>query len=1149
MARYALIIGIAEYIGSFASLETPVKNANAIATLLDRYGNFNQVRRLPFRREAGQTDLGKVIQKPLTCLQLTRELQQFFQDADGGDVLLYYSGHGFTLKNPLSGTREGFLAASDCQVELNPDRDVVAQKNGISLYDLNALISQHQFGNLVVMLDCCNSGAFLESNMIRRDATAFGYQRDYYLITACRSSSKAYEGEDHSLLTQAILKGLSRDNASRYSGRISGDRLFDVVGEALYNSRQEPLRMGWGRWITLVQYDPQPEESPSAPPTFNSTNPYVGLKAFEPDQADYFYGRERAVRALLDRLNQNRFLAVIGPSGCGKSSLVKAGLLPELKADRIHGSQNWVVVSFTPGRDPLTVLSDALSQQTPDQCVVLFIDQFEELFTLCDNEEIQRQFIKRLNEETVSQDRLTRVILTMRGDFLDRCAEFQESADLINTQSPTTYVVTPLTGRELVEAIVQPALMHGTTFEEGLIDKILEDVADQQGALPLLQYALFELWKGCIGNGKPSRLLTIAGYAEIGGVKGALQRRADKLYQESFTERERALFWQLMEELVEVSEEKATRRRANPHQLPDSLLQIARKLADQRLLMIDDSTIEVTHEALLSEWSLLKSWIDENRDTIRLRRRLEAECQEWIDHSRSDGYLLSGGKLSAIEEWTKGKQPTLPEQEAEFLKRSLERRDREQQTQLEQERRLREEAEARAIAEIEKKIEAEKRAHAELGRTQEALARFKIERQKNRLSIATAISLAGLAALLMVLKSIAEQREAAVVDALISEPIRLANSNNQIEAMVATIQVLSQIKDKYKGVPNALKEVTRNIHEVNRIEGHRDAVLEVSFNQDGSQIISASFDKTVKVWSVDGKLLKPFPDGSPVWGAKFSSNNQHALSTDNDGVVSIWNISSTIRHKLKPKDFQNGDFALKADFNYRGDILAVAYSNNNDSGSIKIFRKDGAFLKTLKTNKNPKVFDVDFSPREDIVASANDDKTVKLWNVSSGNLINTFRGHHKLVFAVKFSPAGNTIASASWDGTIRLWSVDGKPIRVLEGHDDQVNSISFSSSGRFLASASKDETVRIWNVNTGNILHTFRGHTDAVNSVVFSSDEQTVVSASDDRTIRIWRINSNPVNESDINVFLRSSCILVEDYLKNHSQRFSQEFSVCEEYY
>jgi energy-coupling factor transporter ATP-binding protein EcfA2 len=907
MSRYALVIGIAEYTGSFKSLETPVNNANAIADLLVQHGNFKQVKRLPSRVEQGQKDLGKVIKKSLTSENLTRELQQFLQDANGSEVLIYFSGHGFTRFDKLSGEKEGFLATSNCEVELDAEKRVITAKNGISLYSLNTLIKKHKFNSLVVILDCCNAGAFIESDMVRRDVTAFAYEWDHYFITACRGSRKAYEGEDYSLLTQAVLKGLARENAPK-SGRISGDGLFSVVGEELYNSRQEPLRMGWGSGITLVEYHDLPSNNQeAAQPAFDPANPYVGLKAFESNQADYFHGRERAVRALLDRLNDNRFLAVIGPSGCGKSSLVKAGLLPELKADRIPGSHNWVVASFTPGRDPLTVLSDAFSHPpATDQTIVLFIDQFEELFTLCDNEEVQRQFIKRLHEETRKPNQQTRVILTMRGDFLDRCAKFEEAADLINTQVPTTYVVTPLTELELSEAIDQPALMHGATFEDGLKDKILEDVRNQQGALPLLQYALFELWKRCIENSPtpytphPIPHLTLSGYTEIGGVKGALQRRADQLYQEGFTEQERSLFWELMRELVEVSEEKATRRRANRNQLSPSLLQIARKLADQRLLMIDDATIEVAHEALLSEWSLLRDWIEENRDNIHLCRRLELDCQEWLEKSQSDAYLLTGGRLSAIEEWVEKNQPNLPDLQVGFLKKSLERRNKELQTQLDQERQLREEAEARAVAEIEKKLEAEARAEAEAERVQESIARVKAEKQKTQIAFRLGSFLAILSFLtgMSAIWAQAERQTAQTNEtkALVANAQAIARTHDQLRALMATVEALKQLKKKQQQVPSELQKIVNETQEYNRLEGHTREVNDVAFSPNGENIVSGSTDGTIKLWNKEGKLLVSINNpGSRVISVTFSSDNQKIASGSLGETIRLWSITGDLK--------------------------------------------------------------------------------------------------------------------------------------------------------------------------------------------------------------------------------------------------------------
>ena len=1160
MSRYALVIGIAEYTGSFKSLETPVNNANAIADLLVQHGNFKQVKRLPSRVEQGQKDLGKVIKKSLTSENLTRELQQFLQDANGSEVLIYFSGHGFTRFDKLSGEKEGFLATSNCEVELDAEKRVITAKNGISLYSLNTLIKKHKFNSLVVILDCCNAGAFVESDMVRRDVTAFAYEWDHYFITACRGSRKAYEGEDYSLLTQAVLKGLARENAPK-SGRISGDGLFSVVGEELYNSRQEPLRMGWGSGITLVEYHDLPSNNQeAAQPAFDPANPYVGLKAFESNQADYFHGRERAVRALLDRLNDNRFLAVIGPSGCGKSSLVKAGLLPELKADRIPGSHNWVVASFTPGRDPLTVLSDAFSHPpATDQTIVLFIDQFEELFTLCDNEEVQRQFIKRLHEETSKPDQQTRVILTMRGDFLDRCAKFEEAADLINTQVPTTYVVTPLTGRELAEAIAQPALMHGATFEDGLVDKILEDVADQQGALPLLQYALFELWKRCIENSPtpytphPIPHLTLSGYTEIGGVKGALQRRADQLYQEGFTESERSLFWELMRELVEVSEEKATRRRATRNQLSPSLLQIARKLADQRLLMIDDATVEVAHEALLSEWSLLRDWIEENRNNIHLSRRLELDCQEWLEKSQSNDYLLTGGRLSAIEEWVEKNQPNLLDLQIEFLKKSVERRDRD----FLELQKLKEEAEARAKAEeekklieIEKTLEAEARAEAETAKSMEAEARIKAEKRRTQIAIGGGILVTALMITVGSLQLQMKEREGRVqkdlaIRALTSASKTSLEMGNQLEALVTTVKALKQLKNESIKIPVEMNNIVRQVSELNRLEGHTQEVLDAEFNSDGNYVVSSGVDQTIKIWTTSGKLLRSFKGhNNSIWGVSFDAHTKNILSASADKTVKLWNTNGKIRKTLRENNSTTDTSYLKAVFSPDETLIAAASWDK----TIKIWRiVDGKLIRILKGHKDA-VYDLKFSFDGKLIASGSWDHTVKIWRVKDGKLIHSLKGHKDAVEGVDFSRDSEILASASWDNTVKIWRVkDGKLLRTLQGHTDDIFDVSISPDKRIIASASKDTTIRIWNIEDGNLLQILKGHKDGVNRVEFSPNGKSLVSASDDHTIRLWSIGYASSLVPNSNELLIYSCNRLNSYLKNNPKVSAEDSKVCKE--
>lgn len=1164
MARYALIIGIAEYTNSFKGLETPVNNANAIADILDRHGDFNQVKRLPFRREAGQQDLGKVIRKSLPHEALVRELQQFLQDADGSDVLIYYSGHGFTKLDPLSHTPEGYLAPSDCQVELNTAGKIIAEKNGISLLSLNALINSHTFNSLVIILDCCNSGAFIESGMVRRDVTTFDYQRDYYLITACRSSSKAYEGEDYSLLTNAVLKGLSLINASPRSGRISGDRLFDVIGNELQNSRQEPIRLGWGRMITLVRYPQPPESSEPVADSFNPINPYMGLKPFEREQANYFFGREQAVRALLDRLSQNRFLAVIGPSGSGKSSLVRAGLLSELGSNLIPGSREWQVKIITPGQYPLQALTNALERHpSNDKPIVLFVDQFEELFTLCPHEEEQRTFIKRLTEETNAPSNQTRIVIAMRGDFLDRCAKFQESADLINSTAPTTYIVIPLTEAKLVanleESITGPAELHGVQFEPGLVSRILDDVINQMGAMPLLQYALMRLWDSCISPNGVSRLLTLQSYDAIEGVKGALQHWADQFYT-GLSVSDQAFVRELVGELVQIGDSgEVTRRRASWERLREiaasqkQLDSIIGRLVYQRLLVADDKAVEVAHEALLSESRLIQGWIEENWESIRLQQRLEIYCREWQEHEFSENYLLDAGRLAAINEWIDKQQPRLIGIDQEFIEKSRERRDRQFQIQLEQERRLREEAERRELAEIEKKLEAEARAEAETARVKESEIRVQVQKQKNAWSLAAIVLLTGVTILSFNLRRELEQRERIAIEASFIGPQQLFQNGQQLESLIAITKVLKRIKGTPEPVPKSLQSVFSSIQEINRLEGHSGEVMDVSYSSDGQIIASSGRDNTIRIWSKNGQILEILNHNSEygVWDISFSQNDDLIASADGYGKVRIWSTNKWDYKELKFEGLEEADYATAVSFNLDSSLLATAITNDNYTSSVIIWNiKNQEQVSSFTLfGKNTRIFTLSFDPDSNLLVVCDTEGTISLWDVNGRELIRSWVGHKGLIQQVAFNSDGSLFATTGGlDNLVKIWRAkDGSLKQTLKGHKDKANGVAFSPVEAMVASSSKDETIILWSLVDGKAIKILKGHSDAINGISFSKDGKTLVSASDDGSVRQWIID--PPSRSSYSGFdslASHTCEILRNYLKYNENLSPEDSKVCD---
>ncbi|MCC5618757.1 caspase family protein [Nostoc sp. CHAB 5836] len=1015
MARYALVIGIAEYISpSLPRLSKTINDAEAIAQLLEQYGDFQSVQRLPQRWNKDKNGYEMAASK-VSGAEIGQKLRTFLlEQAANNEALIYFSGHGFTISDNL-GQQKGFLASSDCQIEFKENKNA-EQKYGIPLDSLNDLIRASQLSSLVMLLDCCNSGYFLERQLIQKTLNAFSSQKDYYLITACRSFERAgvIKSEEYSIFTGAVIKGLTAENVGS-SRRISGDRLFDFVSNELKGSVQEPIRMGWGRSITLVTY-PQSDISTGEKVAFNQENPYRGLYAFESEQAQYFCGREEAVRTLISRLAESRFLAVIGYSGSGKSSLVKAGLLPQLKGDRLPRSSEWAIASFTPGEHPLGKLVDILArQQQQNQPHLLFIDQFEEVFTLCQDDEERKAFIRLVAREVKNGEVETRIILTIRGDFLNRCADYLEIITLINSIPPTSFIVTPMSFAELEEAIEKPAKLHGVTFEHGLVSQISAHVVNRPGALPILQYALKELWRVCIEEPEsPEPLLTRKGYEEIGGVKGALDKRATILY-ESLTTIDQAFVRRLFMELVQLGESgEVTRRRASWDRLEvvaDSPQQLQRVLgllagSQQRLIITDEKSVEVAHEALLSEWKLLNTWIAENLENIRLSRSLDEDCQEWQERfNKSDDALLSGAKLAVISEWVNKTQHRLTPLEAEFLHKSLDKINREKEAELTRERQLREAAQGRV----------------------------KIETQKTKLSILAGVMAAfslGLGLLAQQQIAKVKQREILASITIVSKAKQLLETGNQLEALVASLQALQEVKEKDIGSQNSaflqeLQSIILRIYERNRLPGHTKYIWSVTFDKTGKLIASASSDGTVKLWTREGKLLETFfsDNKKTLFSVQFSPDGKKIAASSSDTTIKLWTINGNNR---QPDILKNG---------HKKAVYNISFNPNNGQ-HLASCSLDGTIIvwdikqkKSIASHKEKwGITNIDFSPKQGLIAFAvpeNDTKekwSVKTWNTQN-NKIKVMANHDGGISSVKFNPDGEILASSNYKGPPQTQSI------------------------------------------------------------------------------------------------------------------------------
>jgi len=447
--------------------------------------------------------------------------------------------------------------------------------------------------------------------------------------------------------------------------------------------------------------------------------PYRGLEPFEPDHAPFYFGRDTMLERLVARVNEASLVTVVGPSGCGKSSLVRAGLVSTLRQGALPGSREWATRILCPGRDPLWALAMPLvvllepealevdrlaeSRRLADHLreatlplddvltrlravnpelphLLLIADQFEELYTECNDEATRQAFIRALL--TMADVDWITAVLTLRADFYghilaDRSLGERVDSGLVN--------VLPMNEAERRAAIEGPAQVTGRAFEAGLVERILNDVGDAPGDLPLLEFALTELWAQQTAHG----LLTHAAYGEIDRVQGALARRAEALYHELERGGHGDTVRRILLRLIHYGEGiEGTRRRvpldelSTPGTPGNTVEPVVRSLTNARLLVTGRDgatgtvTVEVAHEALIRNWARLRQWLDEDRAFGLWRERLAIARRTWTDTQRDEGALLRGAPLAEAQRWLEERPDDLNPTEQRYIQASVELRER-----------------------------------------------------------------------------------------------------------------------------------------------------------------------------------------------------------------------------------------------------------------------------------------------------------------------------------------------------------------------------------------------------------------------------------------------------------------------------------------